>query len=60
MSCEKSQMMAGYKSVIELMAEQWAEALERVEVLETELERLHAVVNDESAKAKVPVLKPKQ
>lgn len=52
--------MAGYKSVIELMAEQWAEALERVEVLETELERLHAVVNDESAKAKVPVLKPKQ
>lgn len=39
MSFEKGQTMAGYKSVIELLVEELAEALERIEKLEEELLR---------------------
>ena len=60
MSFEKGQMMAGYKSVIELMAEQWAEALERVEVLEAELERVATHVPPDLAAEIRAVLRPKQ
>lgn len=41
--------MAGYKSVIELLAEQLAEALERIEVLEAELARLEELMTPERA-----------
>lgn len=47
--------MTGHKSVIELLADQLAEALERIEVLEKELERLY-----ENTKAIRAVLGPKQ